>query len=44
MTDITIYDDTAHDIEKLAEALDWSVAEVIDALMEYSDEIYLENQ
>lgn len=39
MTDIRIYDDTANKIENLAEEYDTSVAEIIDALMDFIDEV-----
>ena len=39
MTDIRIYDDTANKLEHVAEEHDTSVAEVIDALMEFIDEV-----
>ena len=39
MTDIRIYDDTANKLENVAEEHDTSVAEVIDSLMEFIDEV-----
>ncbi len=39
MTNITVYDDTAEKLEEIAEKNDTSVAEVIDMLMEYADEL-----
>ena len=39
MTSILVYDDTATALEKLAEQLDTSIAEVVEELLEYSDEL-----
>jgi hypothetical protein len=39
MTNITVYDDTAKQLEKVADKMDTSIAEVIDALMDYIEEI-----
>lgn len=39
MTNITVYDDTAKELEKVADKMDIPVAEVVDALMDYFDEI-----
>lgn len=39
MTNITIYDDTAEKLEEIAERQDTTVAELIDALMDFIDEI-----
>lgn len=39
MIEIRVYDDTAEAIENLAEKLDTTVAEVIDSLMQFADEL-----
>ena len=39
MTDIRIYDDTANKLENVAEEYDTSVAEIIDSLMDFIDEV-----
>ena len=39
MTNITVYDDTAKELEKVADRMDTSVTEIIDALMDYIEEI-----
>jgi len=39
MTKITVYDIEAEELEKIADANDTNVAEVIEALMEYIDEV-----
>lgn len=39
MTNIMVYDDTAVVLETLAECKDTTVAEIIDSLMEFIDEI-----
>ena len=39
MTNILVYDDTAKQLEEVADKMDVPVAEVIDALMDYIDEI-----
>ena len=39
MTTITVYDDTAKTLEQVAEKMDVPVAEVIDALMDFIDDI-----
>ena len=39
MTSITVYDDTAKKIEQVAEKHDTSVAEVVNALMDFIDEL-----
>lgn len=39
MTSITVYDDTAKELEKLAEICDTTVAEIVSDLMDYADEV-----
>lgn len=39
MTSIAVYDDTADKLEQIAEKQGTSVAEVIDALMDFIDEL-----
>lgn len=39
MTIIRVYDDTAKILEKVSEEKDVSIAEVIDALMDFIDEL-----
>ena len=40
MTKVNAYDDSAEKLEELAERYDITVAEVIDVLLEYSDEAF----
>lgn len=39
MTKITVYDIEAEELEKIADANDTNVAEVVEALMNYIDEV-----
>jgi len=39
MTNITVYDDTAEKLEEIAEKNDTTIAELIDMLIEYADEL-----
>ena len=39
MTNINVYDDTAEELEKVAEKLDITVAELVDQLLEYTSEL-----
>lgn len=39
MTRIAVYDDTSAALDEIAEQLDLSVAEVIDMLTDYADEL-----
>lgn len=39
MTKITVYDTEAEELEKIADENDTNVAEVIEVLMEYIDEV-----
>lgn len=41
MTNISVYTSTAEELEKLAEDNDLSIAEVVDALMDFVDELDL---
>ena len=43
MTKITVYDIEARELEKIADANDTNVAEVVEALMEYIDEVKKDN-
>lgn len=44
MTTITVYDDTYQRLDKLAEDLDVTIAEVIDTLMDYESDIRTDNK
>ena len=39
MTNILVYDDTAEKLEEISDKNDMTVAEIIDALMDFIDEI-----
>lgn len=39
MTNIIVYDDTAEKLEELSKRLDQTIAEIIDSLIEYSEEL-----
>ena len=39
MTNITVYDDTEKRLEELAEICDTTVAEIIDSLLDYADDV-----
>ena len=39
MTQITVYDEAAERLERLAEICDTSVAEIIDSLLDYETEV-----
>lgn len=43
MTNITIYDIEATELEKIADVNDTTVAEVVDMLMEYAEEMKKDN-
>lgn len=43
MTNIAIYDTDAENIEKIADANNMTIAEVIELLMDYSDEMIKDN-
>ncbi len=42
MTTITVYDDTEKKLEELAEICDTTVAEIIDSLLDYADEVRMD--
>ena len=39
MTNITVYDIEANELEKIAEANDTTIAEVVEMLMDYAEEM-----
>ena len=43
MTSITVYDIEAKELEKIADANDTTIAEVVEMLMEYADEMKRDN-
>ena len=43
MTNITVYDIEARGLEKIADANDTTIAEVVEMLMEYADEMKRDN-
>ena len=43
MTNITVYDIEANELEKIAEANDTTIAEVVEMLMEYAEEMKKDN-
>jgi len=43
MTKITVYDIEANELEKIADDNDTNVAEVVEALMQYADEMKQDN-
>ena len=43
MTNITVYDIEAKELEKIADANDTTIAEVVEMLMEYADEMKRDN-
>lgn len=43
MTKITVYDIEANELEKIADANDTTVAEVVEMLMEYAEEMKKNN-
>ena len=43
MTNITVYDIEANELEKIAEANDTTIAEVIEMLMDYAEEMKKDN-
>ena len=43
MTNIMVYDTEAEELEKIADANDTTVAEVVEMLMEYAEEMKKEN-
>ena len=43
MTNITVYDIEAEDLEKIADENDITIADVVEMLMEYSEEMKKDN-
>ena len=43
MTNITVYDIEAKELEKIADANDTTIAEVVEMLMEYANEMKRDN-